>query len=204
MKNPYQAEFQNRKSFQHENLIIRRKNFAGLHKIIDLQFLMFLIECRNSNSHKISKASLAHVHLIHSLQKIDHRDIINKTLNILVPHGTKLWINRKIIKLLLDPINIFIIREAQQMSKKFKPIIERCCRLLRRGRIARKQKYLTMRKSRFYAFLQQFDNVETTSNSQNANRRLCRLCDVEQIVQQRLILMSAEEIKLVQNEYTWL
>lgn len=59
---------------------------------------------------------------------------------------------------------------------------------------------LPMWKSRLYTFLKEFDNIKTTSDAEYTNGRLSWLCDVKEIVQQSLIVMSAKKVKLLDDK----
>lgn len=62
------------------------------------------------------------------------------------------------------------------------------------------QKDLSVRESRFDALFQQLNDIKSMSESENADWSLSRLCNVEEIVEQSLVVMTTEEIKLVDDE----
>jgi hypothetical protein len=59
---------------------------------------------------------------------------------------------------------------------------------------------LPVRKSRLDSLFQQFNNIQTTCDAENANRCLCGLRNVKEIVKQRLVVMGTKEIKLLDDE----
>lgn len=57
-----------------------------------------------------------------------------------------------------------------------------------------------MRESRFNALLQQFNSVQPTSQTDDTNWSLIRLSGVEQIVEQILVGMIAEQVEIFQDK----
>lgn len=54
------------------------------------------------------------------------------------------------------------------------------------------QEYLPVRKARFDALLQNFDDIVAARQPNHADRRLGRLRHIEQIVDERLVRMATE------------